>query len=410
MLIFLNLITFLFVLSIPTISFMPMLNNVVILLGFLLGLVFLVTTCLSRYTISVPREFIIYIIWLFICLASSIMANDLNLTLSKLLTLLQIGLMFLILFNVCLWNKNISVPLYAFLLAAILNIPVALYQYYTLGIERPAGLVKNANILGLVMVLGLFSISIFYLTDILRKKGIKIFKYVLWPSLFFCSYTAFLSGSKKAIVGVGFGALGFLYAYFQEVQSRYFKIILTSILGTFFLFLFVSALNHSLVEHRFEESLDFFKTRGYKSSVAYDSTSLRYAYAIAGLKMFRENPILGVGLNNFSKNVKKFSPMRGIHKTYAHNNYIEILACTGLMGFLTYFGIYLSIIFRIKRGLRNQIDKKAAKLQVLLMLAFFFLLFFDMVAVTYYEKIPWIWFSMITASYYQSSAINGQQN
>ena len=405
MLKFLNLVAFLFVLSIPTISFIPILNNVVILLGFILGLVFLLVIFLSHRIITVPREFTIYIIWLFICLASAIVADDLKLTLIKLLTLLQIGVMFLILFNVCVWNKNISVPLYAFLSAVIVNLPVALYQYHTLGIERPAGLVANANSLGLVMVLGLFSISIFYLTNILTQKNIRIFKYALWPLLFLCSYSAFLSGSKKAIIGVAFAALGFLYAHFQGVQGRFLKIISTLILGTIILFLVLNILNHSLVEHRFEEALEFFKARGYKSSVAYDSTSLRYAYAVAGLKMFQEKPILGVGLNNFSKNVKKFSPLLGAHETYAHNNYIEILACTGLMGFLTYLGIYMSIIFRITRGLRNNIETKGGKPHVLLMMVFVFLLFFDMAAVTYYEKIPWIWFSMITASYYQSSVI-----
>ncbi len=410
MLIFLNLITFLFVLSIPTMSYVSPLNYVVILLGFILGVVFLVTVLLGRYPITVPREFVIYLIWLSVCVASSIAAKDIDLTLAKLLTLCQIAVMFLILFNVCLWNKNIAVVLYPFFLAVIVNIPIALYQYHTGHIERPVGLTHNANMLGLLMVLGLFAISFFYLTETYQKKVMRIFKYTLFPLFFLISYVALLSGSKKALGGVGFGVLGFIYAYSTKIRSRFLKFTWIPILGIILAVFLVNVLSQSLVEHRFETALDFFKEKGYKSSFTYDSTSLRYAYTIAGLKMFKENPILGVGLNNFSKNVKKYSPMLGIHKTYAHNNYVEILACTGLLGFVTYFSMYLSIILRICQNLKNRADLETRRYQALLLLVFGFLLFFDAGAVTYYGKIPWIWFSIIISANYQGNEINRQHN
>lgn len=68
----------------------------------------------------------------------------------------------------------------------------------------------------------------------------------------------------------------------------------------------------------------------------------------AGWLMFKDNPLLGVGLNNYAVHYQKYSRQLGIDSRLedraAHNLYLEIAAETGLLG-LSAFGILLALTF-----------------------------------------------------------------
>ena len=58
---------------------------------------------------------------------------------------------------------------------------------------------------------------------------------------------------------------------------------------------------------------------------------------LTALRLFLENPLLGVGLRNFGV-YNIYSPLKVVHNTY-----LEVLACTGLLGFIPFVAIlYLS--------------------------------------------------------------------
>lgn len=69
------------------------------------------------------------------------------------------------------------------------------------------------------------------------------------------------------------------------------------------------------------------------------------------LNVWLEHPILGIGWNNF-----RYANELGL---YSHNNYTEILACLGIVGFMTYYCQHLRtvIIIFLKRGPQNQLSK-----------------------------------------------------
>ena len=79
----------------------------------------------------------------------------------------------------------------------------------------------------------------------------------------------------------------------------------------------------SMLDHIIEDGGDF-------------SMSLRQVFISHAQDMFFEKPILGYGINNF---IVKIGQRVGI-ATYAHNNYYEILADLGIVGFATYYGYY----------------------------------------------------------------------
>lgn len=69
-----------------------------------------------------------------------------------------------------------------------------------------------------------------------------------------------------------------------------------------------------------------------------DSGSVNRQYLVElGLKVWREHPIFGIGLNCTRILVNQAIG----HDAYLHNNYIELLCATGLIGFLLYYGMYI---------------------------------------------------------------------
>ena len=57
--------------------------------------------------------------------------------------------------------------------------------------------------------------------------------------------------------------------------------------------------------------------------------------------MVFEHPFAGVGLSQFRAGSG--------YTTYAHNDYVEVAATTGLVGFLTYYSIFALVAWRLVR-------------------------------------------------------------
>ena len=77
------------------------------------------------------------------------------------------------------------------------------------------------------------------------------------------------------------------------------------------------------------------------------STSTRNDMLWVALDLFRQNPLLGVGLNNFS--YYYFNEYAGWAATTAHSNFAEVLAGLGLLGIVTYYALPTFITFRLLR-------------------------------------------------------------
>ena len=56
-----------------------------------------------------------------------------------------------------------------------------------------------------------------------------------------------------------------------------------------------------------------------------------------GLNAFKESPILGIGLDN----ARLLTRATYGFDHYLHNNFVELLADTGLLGFCSYYSMYL---------------------------------------------------------------------
>ena len=74
----------------------------------------------------------------------------------------------------------------------------------------------------------------------------------------------------------------------------------------------------------------------------------RISEVLVGLQMFLDNPVLGVGYNNYNINYLDYSRRLGIDPRFeyrsAHSLYVEVAAETGILGLLVYAFIIYSIM------------------------------------------------------------------
>jgi O-antigen ligase len=93
---------------------------------------------------------------------------------------------------------------------------------------------------------------------------------------------------------------------------------------------------------------------------------------LSALKMFHENKIMGSGVRSFRSlcNDPKYNISKFSCSTHPHNTYIQLLAETGLIGFLIIFSVFIFIIFNLIKFVILKIIKKKiifSKFQLLLL-------------------------------------------
>ncbi|MEK6750945.1 MAG: O-antigen ligase family protein [Chloroflexota bacterium] len=104
------------------------------------------------------------------------------------------------------------------------------------------------------------------------------------------------------------------------------------------------------------ESLSFLSDG---SSGVYQDSSLqgRSSVMLSGLTMFAYNPLLGVGASNFMNNYQKYNQIVGLEFKYgereAHSLYTQILAETGILGGVSFFGIMASLLSGLAKTVKS---------------------------------------------------------
>lgn len=187
----------------------------------------------------------------------------------------------------------------------------------------------NVNIVALNMCFA-FS-ALLYLA---KNKTEIIIKRLLYACLAFVIATSLLTGTRKIIL---FYVAGFVIAN-NNMKLRHKIITMLSLVGLYLALMHIEPL-YFLVGHK----IDFFSDN--KAYSMYDgSDDNRLALALGAVNLFLEHP-LGIGFGNTINYLG----------TYAHNNYVEILASLGIIGFLTYYGIYFYGLHEAFKYRRNEL-------------------------------------------------------
>lgn len=178
--------------------------------------------------------------------------------------------------------------------------------------------------------------------------------------------TVLLSGSRKALLMALMGFCGFVFLTAKGKRIRSVFVIILAVLVLYYLVMEVPFF-YSIVGMRVEGFIASLTGVGEVDS----STQVREAMRIDAMRVWRERPILGYGLNCYQA-IGKVKP--GI---YSHNNYTEMLANLGIVGTVIYYSAHLYCLIGLLR------IKKKDSLVWLLLLVLLIQLVMDYGCVSY---------------------------
>jgi O-antigen ligase len=149
--------------------------------------------------------------------------------------------------------------------------------------------------------------------------------------------------SRAAIIGVSLSLLFIMM--FSSNKKGYAKIVLTLFSVT------ILALTIFLVKNTTMLTLIFFLNDEFTRLFAFEGGSVtgRVLFLEAGFKSFVDSPLFGIGLGGFKE---LFIAPWG-KNMLAHNNYMLILVEQGIVGFILYLGLLISLFYNLIKKLKH---------------------------------------------------------
>lgn len=337
----------------------------------------LLMALMGNYLIStnstVMKESLIFIPFLFYCFLSFFWSYSKDITFTRSITMLALIIFFIILKEYVVKTNSLKEYIWGTAISGILFIPYLIFSYGVSGIKstildgtRLGGKIANENTIAIILI---FTFIVFFQRFMKSKRVIYIFPMILSVSF------ALLTGSKKGMIDFVLGSLLIIFISHnnKDVLKKSLKIITLIVFFCLVLKVLWTMPIFTLVRERLE--LMFYFVTGSSNIIDY-STITRRQMIKYGLEQFYKSPILGIGIgaSDYITNIYMGE------KSYLHNNYVELLATGGIVGFLFY---YIPIWKIIKRCWTNRkISDDASVCFVFLMIT----LANDFAAISYFSK------------------------
>lgn len=252
------------------------------------------------------------------------------------------------------------------------------YVVFTTSIEdsdRFSGGVGDANAYALY-ILVLIPLAIY---RIMGSKG--IYRLLYWGCLASFLALLVLTGSRAGVLGF-LGAAGVLILYYIGRRLKQVLALITVLVVILYFFV--------------PESY-WYRVSTIKNSESDYSIQVRLENYKVALKMFLDHPVVGVGIHNF----KDYRRDYGLPKEYiVHNSYLEVLAGGGLLSFIPFSLILLSIWKKLIT--KNNYDRSLRNLFICLKASFVSILITSFFITAEHKKILWLLFALISSAYYIS--------
>lgn len=306
------------------------------------GLLLCTMTLRNRGCIRVPITLFHVMVMLFalFCFVSSLWAVNGAESRSKAITIVEI----LICMTIVFWrycDSESSRDILSVIMWS--SVIVTLYSLYYYGILRflamASGTVRigndyaNANAIGMWAAISAVLFIYFILNEGMKLKYIAIIMPIMLVAF---------SQSRTAIIELIVGI--FLVIFFRYKERKHFfrgifKIGIAIIIIMIIIFFISRFQLFSGLNERIQSLIDYSQGK----SVREGSVIQRELYIQAGWKQFLKTPILGVGIGN----TNQVAIVATGHNTYLHNNFIELLASGGIIGFCIYYGMILYLVFEL---------------------------------------------------------------
>ena len=313
------------------------------------------------------------------CTLSRIWAKDPSLAVSKVNSLIFI-LLAAIPVVLCIYEwRDIDMLLKVIMYGGYIVCLYMIVRYGLRGIlsilsnsSRLTNEVINANSLGMCTAYSLVINLYFIIYDRLKIRDLfMIPAFVVLAA----------SGSRKAILIVIAGTFGVFVLKntdYKRTLRNIARVILISFVVVALIFVLSRLPVFAVITRRMMNLVSLLQGNETRST---SDAWIRLAYNALGIQLFKQHPVLGIGIANANLYTSAYYG----HNHYLHNNYIELLACGGLVGFFIYYSvwIYLLIVFWKSRKYR---DRQYDICFILLLIN----VVMDYGLVTYYDKATYL--------------------
>ncbi|KFF13693.1 O-antigen ligase family protein [Flavobacterium hydatis] len=332
-------------------------------LNFFIGVYFYVNSKMISSNIIpiLKRSYVtrIYLVFLLICGLSFITARNTSLVITRITELVIVFCLFI---NLTILLKDKLHLLYKIVIiisiSAFLQSGLALYDFTQLSRHITASSALG-QIIGNTGNINIFAASLtikvpFLLLGITHFDGIK--KNFLFFTLFLVTTTIFLTAARASLLNLFLIFVVYILFYLKSHSFNKSSLIKSSILIIPVLIaLFAS--NRSLEKAKDNDRYKSVTNRITQINTGDASVKARFTYWENAIKIAQENPLLGVGLGNYrieSIPYEKFQENDFSVSLDPHNDFLEILAETGILNGLLYFSFFIFILFvNIKRLIKS---------------------------------------------------------
>tara|TARA_A100001011_G_scaffold342305_1_gene375734 strand:- start:1620 stop:2864 length:1245 start_codon:yes stop_codon:yes gene_type:complete len=302
---------------------------------------------------------IFFIFCIYIILISIFVAEDIILSFESSLFYFRIGVFSCLVWYLIENNKKILTYFYYALILCILALVVDSYfQYFTR--ENLFGLkineVRVSSFFGDELIMGSYLSRLFPLLFalFLVKQKNKFEIYFIGVLFILVETLIFISGERSSFFFLNLSSI-FIIILIKEYQKFRLATLIVAIICIFLL----SINSPQLSERMFKspaESMGLIKSSSQPTifTKGHDSV-IRTAY-----NMFKDKPLFGHGPKMFRIKCKDEKYAEGVSPcmTHPHNFYIQLLAETGIIGFLFLFSAFCYVIYKALMQLKSIIFRQ----------------------------------------------------
>ena len=253
------------------------------------------------------------------------------------------------------------------------------------GTERIGGeLGLHPNDIGLRFAIGVM-ISLYFS---ISKKN--YFNYI-FVALF--TIIAMFSGSRKGLLMcviaiVLYPILSYKKRNRNDFMKFLFRIILIFLIIAIVYFIIMNnKMFYDVIGVRIESMIKSFEG----DASADGSINERNFFIKKAIELFKAHPIFGYGMNNFSTHMAEINYH---HVAYSHNNFTELLATLGIVGFTIYYSMIIKMLINLIKNMFCKVKNNYA-MNVLFLLILSIICFISYWCVNYQSEYFIILFSLI---------------
>ena len=303
-----------------------------------------------------------FIIFLTFCVVSSIISlesEDISLSIKSSLFYFRIGVFSCLIWYLIDQDKKILIYFYYILVLCFTALVVDGYVQYFTGTNLIGyKLLENrvSSFFGDELIMGSYLSRLFPLLFalFLIKKKQKYEVYYIGLLFILIDVLTFMSGERSAFFFINLSTI-FIIILIKEYQKFRLITFIIALICVLILSLNSSKLNERMFKGP-AENMGFIESS--KETVIF--TEIHDSLIRTAYNMFKDQPLLGHGPKMFRVICKNEKYATGVNPcmTHPHNFYIQLLAETGIVGFLFLFSALIYVIFTALRQFKSIIFRQ----------------------------------------------------